>query len=358
MAPELANRPVAHVNLDAIQRNLDLARRLAPRSKVMAVVKSNAYGHGVISVCNAILGVDAFAVARVNEGLELREAGIELPVYVLQGFLDTTELDACRISRLVPMLHSPFQVECLKASRHRDMAVWIKIDTGMHRLGFSPEDFRLGMTGGERLNVVGVMSHLANADQPDHPENAAQIEIFNDLTRDLDCELSIANSGGILNLPDSHFDWIRPGIMLYGGSPSGVTDPMLSPAMSLTAPILAINSVTKGDSIGYGSSWYAKRDTRVAVIGIGYADGYPRERANDTPVLVGGERRYIVGRTSMDMMFVEIEQDDAVSPGDSVTLWGDGLSIDDVGSAVGTIGYTLVSRLTPRVRRDFVRDAH
>lgn len=349
----MKNVPVASIHLDAIQHNLDFARELAPKSKVMAVVKADAYGHGAVEVSRALRNVSALGVARVEEGVTLREAGIEDPVIVLEGPIDAAELDVCRINRLTPVLHSTYQVDTLKSSRHGDMAIWLKVDTGMRRLGFSPEEFRRGMTTGEPLNIVGVMSHLANADDPGVQENDDQILIFDELTRDIDCDLSIAGSGAIINYPNSHFDWIRPGIMLYGGSPTGKTDDRLRSAMTLEAPVVSINEVRAGESIGYGGIWEAKTDTRVAVVGIGYADGYPREMPEGTPVVLGGVRRPIVGRISMDMTFVELEAADEISPGDLAQLWGPELPIDEVAASIGTISYTLMSGLTARVVRRF-----
>ena len=351
----MLNSPVALIHLDAIARNVELARSLAPRSKIMAVVKADGYGHGAVDVSVALGDVDALGVARVSEGVALREAGIALPIMVLEGFLDLEELDVSRINRLIPVVHSQYQIDILKSSRHGDMNIWIKVDTGMHRLGFPAEEFHRGMTTGKPLQVRGVMSHFARSDLPDISETRDQIEVFSDLTRGLDCELSIANSGGVLNYPGSHFDWVRPGIMLYGGSPSGMPDARLSAAMTLVAPVLAVNNVHAGEAIGYGHLWTAPRETRVAVIGMGYADGYPREMPSGTPVLVGGERRSIVGRISMDMTFVELEEQDRVAPGDPVTFWGPDLPIDDVAAAAGTIGYTLLSRLTRRVERRYCR---
>ena len=349
----MINSPVAVVHLDAIQRNLDLAKQLSPRSKIMAIVKADAYGHGAVAVCEALTGADALGVARVSEGVALREAGIVLPILVLEGFLDLHELDVSRINRLIPVVHSQYQIDILKSSRHFEMNIWVKLDTGMHRLGFSAEEFHRGMTTGTSLGVRGVMSHLAKADRPDEPQTLDQIEVFTELTRHLDCELSIANSGAILNYPSSHFDWVRPGIMLYGSSPSGSPDERLAPAMTLMAPVLAVNTVREGEAIGYGGIWTASHDTRVAVVGLGYADGYPREMPAGTPVLVGGRRRSIVGRISMDMTFVELDDTDEVSPGDAIIFWGPDLSIDEVAAAAGTIGYTLLSRLTSRVERRY-----
>jgi alanine racemase len=349
----MKNLPVASIHLDAIQHNLEFARELAPKSKIMAIVKADAYGHGAVQVSRTLRNVSALGVARVEEGVLLRDAGIETQIIVLEGPIDDAELDACRINRLTPVLHSNYQVERLKSSKHADMGVWLKVDTGMHRLGFSAEEFRLGMTTGKALNIVGVMSHLANADDPGEQENSDQISIFDDLTRDVDCELSIAGSGAIINYANSHFDWIRPGIMLYGGSPTGRTDSRLKGAMTLEAPIVSINEIHAGESIGYGGIWKPKTDTRVAVVGIGYADGYPRETPEGTPVVIGGVRRPIVGRISMDMTFVELEPGDVVNPGDLAQLWGPDLPIDEVAASIGTISYTLVSGLTGRVVRRF-----
>lgn len=352
----MRNRPVARIHLPAIRANLELARRLAPSSKVMAIVKGNAYGHGALEVCRFLSDVDAFCVARVAEGQALRAGGVDRTILVLEGFIDRSELEICRIDRLTPVLHSRYQTDLLKASPHTEMPVWVKVDTGMHRLGFSVEEFRAGMTSGAELNVVGVMSHLANADDPVNPENRDQLEIFTEVTHDLDVELSIANSGAIMNLPRSHFDWIRPGIMLYGGAPGTAPDERLRPAMTLLAPVLSVNEIEAGESIGYGSTWVAERPTRIAIIGIGYADGYPREMPAGTPVLVAGQRRAIVGRISMDLTFVELDPLDEVEPGDPVVLWGEGLPIDEVAARYGTIGYTLMSGLTGRLTYEYVED--
>lgn len=356
MPSKMLNSPVARIDLASIRSNLALVRSLAPKSRVLAVVKANAYGHGAAEVAAALPDADALCVARVEEGMALRAAEITRPIVVLEGFIDRDELEACRIERLTPALHSRFQVDMLKQSPHADLPVWIKLDTGMHRLGFSIEEFRAGMTSGDALNVAAVMSHFANADDPDNAENRDQIEIFLEMTHDLDVELSIANSGGIINYPNSHLDWVRPGVMLYGGSPAGVPDVRLRPAMTLTAPVVSVNHIMQGESIGYGSAWVASEDTRVAIIGIGYADGYPREMPEGAPVILHGKRRGIVGRISMDMTFVQLEPGDDVVPGDMATLWGDGLPVDEVASLYGTISYTLMSGLTNRVRRVYEND--
>ncbi len=349
----MPNTPIAHIDLAAIRANFDLARSLAPRAKVMSVIKANAYGHGASQVARALDAADAFCVARVDEGVQLRADGIDKPILVLEGFIDADELEASRIERLTPVLHAAYQTELLKHSQHSDLPVWLKVDSGMHRLGFSPEEFRVGMTTGTSLNVIGVMSHLANADDPSHQENRDQIEIFTELTHDLDVELSMANSGGVMNYPTSHLDWIRPGVMLYGGAPDSTPDDRLKAGMTLTAPVVAVRDVAKGESIGYGSSWVAGNDTRVAVVGIGYADGYPREMPSGTPMLVNGKRRGLVARISMDLTFVELEPSDQILPGERVTVWGEGLPVDEIAGCFGTIGYTLMSGLTNRVRREY-----
>lgn len=349
----MQNSPIALIHLDAIRHNLELVRRLAPRSKVIAVVKADAYGHGAVPVSRALQAADTLAVARVSEGVALREADITLPILVLEGFLDLQELEVSRINRLIPVVHSQYQIDILKASRYAEMNVWLKLDTGMHRLGFSPEAFHLGMTQGISLEVRGVMSHLAMSDKPNEPDVQSQIEIFTELTRDLDCGLSIANSGAIINYPNSHFDWVRAGIMLYGALPSVKADARLMPAMTLTAPVLAIQPVQRGEYVGYGGIWTASHDTRVAVVGLGYADGYPREMPPGASVLVGGKRRAIVGRISMDMTFVELDKADKVAPGDPIVFWGPGLPIHEIAGAAGTISYTLLSRLTSRVERRY-----
>ena len=232
-----------------------------------------------------------------------------------------------------------------------ELPVWLKFDTGMHRLGLSESELDLILANPGGLSIVGIASHFANADIADHDENIKQLSVFGAKTNNLFIHKSMANSGAVLGLSSSHYDWVRPGIMLYGGSTSGRHDPTLKPGMTLTAPVIAVRSLAAGESIGYGSTWATEVATRIAIVGIGYADGYPRELPSGTPVLINGKRCEIVGRVSMDMIMVEIPFNLQARSGDRAILWGDKLFIDDVASHIGTLGYTLMAGLTSRVAR-------
>lgn len=345
-----ANHPVARIHLDHIAENFQSVSRLVPGKNRMAVIKANAYGHGVREVAAALQDADAFAVARVEEGVQLRAFQTEKPIVVLEGFLDGAEAKACFDYQLSPAIHSDYQLPLLPS----DLPFWLKFNTGMFRLGFDPkQSARLAM---ELVNkkLLGVMTHFANADDPSHELNERQFQQF-----ELCCQhfpkviRCVGNSGVIMQLENSRSDWVRPGLMLYGGSPNGIHSSELKPGMTLSAPIIAINQLRKGDAIGYGSAWQAEHDCRVAVVGLGYADGYPREAPTGTAVLVNGERRSLVARVAMDMCNVLLEDQDSVSPGDHVVFWGEGLPIDEVAASAGTISYTLMTGLGSRVKRVF-----
>ena len=348
MAEYLSNTPIASIHLKAIQQNLHLARLHKPDSKVMAVVKANAYGHGAIEVCKALSEADAFAVARVNEALELRAGGITKPITVLEGFTDAREYALCIEHNLISVVHSEYQLAYLL-----DLPIWLKVNSGMSRLGFTYAELTRCRLRLKQSNILGIMSHLANADSKNHPGNINQIAAFEAAKKLLNLKVpsSIANSSAIMGLSSIDYGWIRPGIMLYGSLGGAVPDARLQAAMTLTAPVIRINTLPKGDAIGYGSSWAAQRDCRVAVVGLGYADGYPREMPEGAPVIIGGKRRQLVGRISMDMSFVLLAHSDNIRPGDRVEFWGKQLPIDEVANFGATIGHTLMSGLTHRVKR-------
>jgi alanine racemase len=350
--PSLSNMPVASIDVRAIQHNLDLARACAPNSKVLAMVKGNAYGHGVDGLVGRLQGIDGFGVARVEEGRHLRALGVTKPIVVLQGFIDGPELDACVADQLTPTLHSDYQLRLLATHNATTLPVWLKADTGMHRLGFTPAALQALLLN-NLYNVTCIVSHLANAGEPAHKLNQQQLDSFLEITANSDLARSMANSGAILALPMSHFEWIRPGIMLYGSSPGDEPDLLLQPAMTLTAPIVAVKSLAAGEAIGYGGTWTAPCQTRIGIVGIGYADGYPREIPPQMPVWVAGKRCPIVGRVSMDSLMVDLGDLD-VEPPTRVEMWGKHLPVDEVAKLLGSIGYTLMSRLTSRVQREYI----
>lgn len=342
------NRPVACVDLSAIVENCRVVRDMAPASRIMAVIKADAYGHGLTPVARAISNeVDALAVARVEEAQTLREYGVTGELVVLQGFVSQAELAVCQSENLVPVVHTDAQLVWLKNTP--ELRVWLKVDTGMHRLGLAPETLKDVY---RRLNVVGVMSHLANSDEPGHRQNREQLRQLISCTAGLNCPLSLANSGAVLSLPDSHLAWVRPGIMLFGACADGTEEGRIRAAMSLTAPIVSVKALRAGDAVGYGSTWTANEPCRIAVVGVGYADGYPREIAN-AEVLTANGRRPVVGRVSMDMLTILLRADDEMDVGDHVTMWGEGLPVGEVSSWASTVPYTLMTGLTGRVRREY-----
>jgi len=348
-----SNTPSVTIHLNHILENFNLARQLASGAKVMAVVKADAYGHGALEVCKELHEADAFAVARVSEGIALKSEGIESDVYILEGFLDKEELQLCHDFNLIPYVHSEYQLDLIED----DFPIWIKINTGMNRLGFTPKQISKYLLRLKQKNIVGIASHFANADKPQYEGNQSQIETFSKVVEqlNLDVDLSFANSDCILNMPEQHLDWIRPGIMLYGSSIGGLSDASrdlrLKHCMTLSAPLIAIRELEAGDEIGYGGSWRADKNCRIAVVGLGYADGYPREMPEGTPVLLQGKRRRLVGRISMDMLFVELEDEDELKLGERFIFWGEALSIDEVAECNDSIAYTLMTGLTHRVKR-------
>lgn len=345
----IVNAPIAEVHLDNIRSNFELARRLS-EAKLMPVVKADAYGHGAVEVTAALGEADAFAVARVSEAVHLRASLPNKPIVVLEGFLGEEECAACVQHDLIPTVHSDYQLALLP----NDLPFWLKFNTGMFRLGFQPERAAELAARVPGDSLVGISSHFANADVQAHPLNAEQQSRFETIAA---CFPGVpkcfANSAAVLAGRASELDWVRPGVMLYGGSPNGVHMPELKAGMSLKAPIIAVNELKPGDQVGYGGLWQADKACRVAVVALGYADGYPREMPGGTPVLINGERRILVGRVSMDMCTVLLEDHDAVTPGDWATFWGKTLPIDEIAAKAGTISYTLMAGQGARVQRTY-----
>jgi alanine racemase len=352
----------AIIDLDALRHNIAHARRLAPQSKIMAVVKADAYGHGAVAVARALeTRTNAFAVACIEEALELREAGIATPILLLQGAFEPSELTTAVKENFWLMIDNDAQLESLeRAELPSPLNCWLKIDTGMHRLGVDPDNTascfqRLLATPNAADNIV-LCTHFSSADDLQSDQTNRQIRCFIDACKDLPAERSAANSPGLLGWPDAHFEWIRPGYMLYGNSPFGVqthdNTEALQPVMTLRSAIISLRQVQTGQSVGYGASWTAQRPSLIATVTIGYGDGYPRLARNGTPVLVNGQRATLAGRVSMDMITVDVTDLDAVQLGDEVTLWGPGLPVAEVAQWADTIGYELTTRMpgrTPRV---------
>jgi alanine racemase len=356
----------ARIDLSALHHNLRIARDAAGSSRVIAVVKADAYGHGMLPVARALSGeVHGLAVSCVQEAAALRDAGIRGPLMLLQGFKDGRELlEAARLCAQ-PVVHEPGQLACLEAARLPEpVSVWLKLDTGMHRLGFAPSQARALL---ERLaacrqvaGVPGLLTHLACADEPERPETAAQIRVFDEATRGLPGEHSVANSAAILRVPAARRGWVRPGIMLYGASPlSAATaeELALRPVMTVTAPVVAVRPLEAGDAVGYGGSYVCAGPRMLAMVAMGYGDGYPRHAPSGTPVLLRGRRCPLMGRVSMDMLTVDVTDVPEVAVGDTATLWGEGLPVDEIAAAAGTISYELLCGVGARLHTVFEGDS-
>jgi len=323
----------------------------------MAVVKADAYGHRIDLCLPALEQADMLAVATIEEARAIRRLGNGLPVLLLEGVNDHGDLAVAADLGLELTVHHPHQIAALERfGRSPASRLWLKIDTGMHRLGVPVE---AAAQAHERLlsipgvDTVNLMSHFACAEDPSHPLNALQLERFGQATEGLSGERCLANSAGLINLPEARLEWVRAGLVLYGISPlPGRPGPELGlrPAMTLTAELMAVNHVAAGESIGYGARFTAERDMTVGVAGIGYGDGYPRSMADGAPVLVDGRDCPMCGRVSMDMITIDLASCPHARVGDEVVLWGRGLPIETVAEAAGTIPYELVCRITRRVR--------
>lgn len=356
---DLGNQPIAWIHLQNILHNFQVAQSCATLSKTMVVIKADAYGHGAREVAKILEQSDSLAVARVHEAVVLRQASCSAPIVVLEGFLGSQEYDLCSQHNLVPVVHCVEQLDLLLSrvavlpENKEQMPVWIKLDSGMHRLGFDESQLVQEKSKLNQLNIVGVMSHMANADSQAHPLNALQINHFASMLNRFDdnTPAAMANSAATIQIKNSHYQWIRPGIMLYGSSGGAKDNGQLLPGMTLSAPVISTRDLQAGAKIGYGSSWTAEKACRIAVVGLGYGDGYPREMPNGTPVLVNGQRRRLVGRVSMDLLYVLLDADDQITPGDHIQFWGKDLPIDEIAAHAGTIAYTLMTGLTGRVKR-------
>ncbi|MBE01596.1 alanine racemase [uncultured Marinobacter sp.] len=354
---------IARVDLDALRHNYTLACQRAGTARAMAVVKADGYGHGIREVARALADLaPKYAVACLEEALAIRDAGLNQPVVLLQGVHQAGDLAECQALTLEPVLHSDTQLAWLTESRHRPR-FWLKVNTGMNRLGFRPGELDGVMArladAGVLPGLLGFVTHLACADDPDSPMTARQTDTFVRATAPWPrLARSLGNSAAHF-LPDQPlFDWSRPGIMLYGGSPLiGATGPALGlkPVMTLEAPLLNTRVVRAGESVGYGAGWVASQDTRMGMVAIGYGDGYPRHAGTDTPAAIGGRRIRLIGRVSMDMLAVDLTGVPEARPGDRVELWGPTVGVDEVAACAGTIAYELMTGLTARVPRQYLR---
>lgn len=353
----------ALVDTAALRHNLGTIRAYAPGAKIMAVVKANAYGHGLVATALALADADSFAVARLEEGLALRSAGVRAPIVLLEGVFSAEQLAEAAHHGFELVVHDPLQIRLLEAHRGAErFVVWIKIDTGMNRLGFRPEGFPGALARLRALTVpvleLRVMTHLARADERDKPMTGSQVTRFNvalveaGLNGEQRMVTSIGSSAATLGWPDAQGDWVRPGLALYGVSPFAnetAAQHGLRPVMTLETTVLTVRDVKRGESVGYAAAWRAERDSSIAILAAGYGDGLPRHLANGTPVLVAGSRYPLVGRVSMDMIAVDVTGAPKVATGNKAIIWGEGLPVEEVAAHAGTIPYELLCGVSQRV---------
>jgi len=346
----------AQIDLSALRHNYQLARRLHG-GRALAVIKANAYGHGAIECAQALqASTDAFAVAIPQEALELREAGITSSILVLEGFFDHDDLQALADHNIWTVIHQACQLDLLEASSlaPASLHVWLKVDSGMHRAGFSPDAVSAAhkrLTQNPSVASITLMTHFARSDEPLSDATAKQVEVFDQATLGLAGDRSLCNSGGILAWPAAKRDWARVGIMLYGANPMPDPQSGLIPAMSLVSKVFAVRTIVAGEPVGYGAKFIATQPTRVGLVAIGYADGYPRVAPTGTPVAVDGQLTRLIGRVSMDMLTVDLTELPLAGIGSSVELWGKQIDVNVVARHAGTISYELLCNVkrVPRV---------
>jgi alanine racemase len=354
------SRPlIARIDTAALAHNLGVAKQAAPDSKILAVVKANAYGHGLTRTARALRGADGFAVLRLEEAMQLRSEGYSHPIVLLEGFFQPDELPEIARLHLRPVIHRTDQADILinsmaKAKPGQRVDVLLKLNTGMNRLGINPKrlpETLAKLRAAPHIGSITLMTHFASADEIGDSVDR-QHALFQEAVTGLGLPASLANSAAILRHPQTHADWVRPGIMLYGASPFADQtgeEVGLLPAMTLESKLISVQFVRKGEGVGYGARYIAERDMKIGIVACGYADGYPRHADTGTPILVGDQITRTLGRVSMDMLNVDLTPVPTAHVGSNVTLWGVGLPVELVANACGTISYELLTALAPRV---------
>jgi len=348
-------RPIqARIDPSALENNLRVTRRAAPSARIMAVIKADGYGHGLIRVAEALSAAEGFALLDIRDAVELREAGFRQTILLLEGAFDAEDMALAARYDLACVIHSAWQVALLDAyPQSGRLDVWLKVNTGMNRLGFTPQQAAQAMEQVRRhraVREITLMTHFANADEA--RGIAEPLALFNGFAAQYRMPRSLANSAALLRYPETHGEWVRPGLMLYGASPfieTGARQLGLQPAMTLGSRLIAVQELRAGDEIGYGALFRAEHAMRIGIVACGYADGYPRHAPNGTPVLVDGRATQTLGRVSMDMLYVDLSRLPQAGVGSAVTLWGEGMPVEDVARAAGTASYELMCALTARV---------
>ena len=351
------SRPIhARIDLDALRHNHAVVRGHADKSRIWSVIKANGYGHGVVRVARALAGVaDGFALIEVDAAQQLRDCGITQPILMMEGFYQREELELFSVLKLTPVLHSMAQVRTLVDARlPAPLSIYLKLDTGMHRLGLDGDALREALAlidSARRATSVTLMTHFSDADEP--RGIGEQMACLDAMTNALSLPRCLANSAALLRFPESLADWVRPGIMLYGASPfpqmRTAADIGLRPVMTLRSELIATRTLGAGDRLGYGGAFVADRGMRIGLVACGYGDGSPRHAPTGTPVLVDGVRTRTLGRVSMDKICVDLTPVPAATLGTPVTLWGEGLAADEVATAAGTVSYEMFCALASRV---------
>jgi alanine racemase len=350
------NPTTLDIDLNALKQNVHVIKKLYPHQKILAMVKANAYGHGLLQVANALKNIDGFGVARLAEANSLRQAGFKQKIVLMPGILHPDELAFCSENNIDLVFHSTWQIEALcQATLQNPINVWLKLETGMHRLGLSVSELdsvmpALNQSQNLKAPIV-FMTHFSDSDNPDNPKTQAQHDAFYAAIKPYDAETSTTNSAAILQGLDSDSDWIRPGIMLYGASPfandTGL-DHDLEPVMTLKSRLIQIKTLNIGDEIGYGSDFTCPKIMTTGIVAIGYGDGYPRNISANTPVMIQGQRCQILGRVSMDMISVDVSAIENPKIGDAVILWGKSLAVETIAHCANTNAYELLTRMANR----------
>lgn len=359
----MSHTALAQIKLSAIQHNLQQVKMLAPDSRIMAVIKADAYGHGLVEVARALSSADGLAVARLEEALALRDAGIEQRLLLLSGYIDESSLSTCAARRVDIVVHTETLVNLLCDSNlPQSVNVWLKHNSGMHRLGLDHEEFRRAydaLAQSPNVDEIILMTHFSGADESDSSNTEQQLKAFTNASADIAAPVSLANSAAIIQHQQIQGEWVRPGIMLYGANPlTGHKETQypceLRPAMSLKARVVAVRRIGCGEGVGYNNRWRSERDSVIATVSIGYGDGYPRHAKNGTPVIVNGQRASLVGTVSMDLITIDITDCGAVELGDQVELWGEQLAVEEVAEWADTISYELFTSISKRVPRRYI----
>ena len=355
-------RPLtAHIDLAAIKQNYLLAKKLQPKAKAFAVVKANAYGHGAVDVARYLDSiVDAFAVAAIEEAIELREAGILSPVLLLEGVFEVSEWRLCEKYNFWVALENQVQLDDFVAEKVNIGKIFLKLDSGMHRLGIQPNsiaNYIEVLEANSYVDDVVLMTHFSSADDLESPATHEQLEVFGKVHQNFErLDVSVANSAAILKWTLPEGGWIRPGIMLYGISPfDGISahDLGLKPAMTLVSKIISLRCIADGEAVGYARAYVAQGEREIATVAIGYGDGYPRMASHQTPVIVNNDACCLAGRVSMDMITLDVTDLPQAQVGDTVVLWGENNPVENVAAHSSTIAYELVTRMTGRAKRQY-----